>query len=87
MTSTATTREPLFELVSQRSEQAAVLIITSNLPFDELTETVGSERGTVPKWRRGRTRTSMQVSSPHTARRRSPCVATGSVCQMPSQDT
>ena len=33
----------LFELVSQRYERAAVLI-TSNLPFDEWTETFGSER-------------------------------------------
>ena len=35
--------ELLFELVSQRYERAAVLI-TSNLPFDEWTETFGSER-------------------------------------------
>ena len=34
--------ELLFELVSQRYERAAVL--TSNLPFDEWTETFGSER-------------------------------------------
>ena len=34
---------PLFELVSQRYERAAVLI-TSNLPFDEWTETFGTER-------------------------------------------
>ena len=34
--------ELLFELVSQRYERAAVLI--SNLPFDEWTETFGSER-------------------------------------------
>ena len=33
--------ELLFELVSQRYERAAVLI-TSNLPFDEWTETFGS---------------------------------------------
>ena len=33
----------LFELVSQRYERAAVLI-TSNLPFDEWTETFGTER-------------------------------------------
>ena len=35
--------ELLFELVSQRYERAATLI-TSNLPFDEWTETFGSER-------------------------------------------
>ena len=35
--------ELLFELVSQRYERAAVLL-TSNLPFDEWTETFGSER-------------------------------------------
>ena len=35
--------ELLFELVSQRYERGAVLI-TSNLPFDEWTETFGSER-------------------------------------------
>ena len=34
--------EPLFEAVSQRYERASVL--TSNLPFDEWTETFGSER-------------------------------------------
>ena len=34
--------ELLFELVSQRYERAAV-VITSNLPFDEWTETFGSE--------------------------------------------
>ena len=35
--------ELLFELVSQRYERGATLI-TSNLPFDEWTETFGSER-------------------------------------------
>ena len=35
--------ELLFELISQRYERAAILI-TSNLPFDEWTETFGSER-------------------------------------------
>ncbi len=35
--------ELLFELISQRYERAATLI-TSNLPFDEWTETLGSER-------------------------------------------
>ena len=35
--------ELLFELISQRYERAANLI-TSNLPFDEWTETLGSER-------------------------------------------
>ena len=35
--------ELLFELFSQRYERAAVLI-TSNLPFDEWTETFGTER-------------------------------------------
>ena len=35
--------ELLFELVSKRYERAAVLI-TSNLPFDEWTETFGTER-------------------------------------------
>ena len=35
--------ELLFELISQRYERGAVLI-TSNLPFDEWTETLGSER-------------------------------------------
>ena len=35
--------ELFFEVVSQRYERAAVLI-TSNLPFDEWTETFGSER-------------------------------------------
>lgn len=35
--------ELLFELVSQRYERGATLI-TSNLPFDECTETLGSER-------------------------------------------
>ncbi len=35
--------ELLFELVSQRYERGATLI-TSNLPFDEWTETLGSER-------------------------------------------
>ena len=35
--------EPLFELISQRYERGATLI-TSNLPFDEWTETFGSER-------------------------------------------
>ena len=35
--------ELLFELVSQRYARAAVLI-TSNLPFNEWTETLGSER-------------------------------------------
>ena len=38
-----TRAELLFEFVSQRYERAAVLII-SNLPFDEWTETFGSER-------------------------------------------
>jgi len=33
----------LFELISQRYERGATLI-TSNLPFDEWTETFGSER-------------------------------------------
>ena len=32
-----------FELISQRYERGATLI-TSNLPFDEWTETLGSER-------------------------------------------
>jgi hypothetical protein len=35
--------ELLFELISQRDERGATLI-TSNLPFDEWTETFGSER-------------------------------------------
>jgi DNA replication protein DnaC len=35
--------ELLFELISQRYERAATLI-TSNLPFDEWTQTLGSER-------------------------------------------
>ena len=35
--------ELLFELISQRYERGAKLI-TSNLPFDEWTETFGSER-------------------------------------------
>ena len=35
--------ELLFELVSQRYERGATLI-TSNLPFDEWTETFGTER-------------------------------------------
>ena len=35
--------ELLFELISQRYERSATLI-TSNLPFDEWTETFGSER-------------------------------------------
>jgi DNA replication protein DnaC len=35
--------ELLFELISQRYERGAILI-TSNLPFDEWTETLGSER-------------------------------------------
>ena len=35
--------ELLFELISQRYERAATLV-TSNLPFDEWTETFGSER-------------------------------------------
>ena len=35
--------ELLFELISQRYERGATLI-TSNLPFDERTETLGSER-------------------------------------------
>jgi DNA replication protein DnaC len=35
--------ELLFELVSQRYERGATMI-TSNLPFDEWTETFGSER-------------------------------------------
>lgn len=35
--------ELLFELISQRYERGATLI-TSNLPFDEWTETLGSER-------------------------------------------
>ncbi len=35
--------EPLFELISQRYERGATLI-TSNLPFDEWTETFGTER-------------------------------------------
>jgi len=35
--------ELLFEVFSQRYEQGSV-IITSNLPFDEWTETFGSER-------------------------------------------
>jgi len=35
--------ELLFELTSQRYERAATLI-TSNLPFEEWTETMGSER-------------------------------------------
>jgi len=35
--------ELLFELISQRYERSATLI-TSNLPFDEWTETLGSER-------------------------------------------
>ena len=35
--------ELLFEMISQRDERGATLI-TSNLPFDEWTETFGSER-------------------------------------------
>ena len=35
--------ELVFELISQRYERGATLI-TSNLPFDEWTETFGSER-------------------------------------------
>ena len=35
--------ELLFELISQRYERCAIMI-TSNLPFDEWTETFGSER-------------------------------------------
>ena len=35
--------ELLFETISQRYEQGAILI-TSNLPFDEWTEILGSER-------------------------------------------
>jgi DNA replication protein DnaC len=35
--------ELLFELISQRYERGATLV-TSNLPFDEWTETFGSER-------------------------------------------
>ncbi len=35
--------ELLFELISQRYERGATLI-TSNLPFEEWTETFGSER-------------------------------------------
>ncbi|MEO4045134.1 ATP-binding protein [Hoeflea sp. CAU 1731] len=35
--------ELLFELISQRYERGATLI-TSNLPFEEWTETLGSER-------------------------------------------
>lgn len=38
-----TSAELLFELISQRYERGATLI-TSNLPFDEWTETFGSER-------------------------------------------
>jgi DNA replication protein DnaC len=38
--------ELLFELISQRYERGSILI-TSNLPFDEWTETFGSERLTV----------------------------------------
>ena len=38
-----TAAELLFELISQRYERGATLI-TSNLPFDEWTETFGSER-------------------------------------------
>jgi len=43
--------ELLFELISQRYERGTTLI-TSNLPFDEWTETLGSERLTGA--RRGR---------------------------------
>jgi len=35
--------ELLFEIISQRYEQSS-LIITSNLPFDEWPEVLGSER-------------------------------------------
>ena len=35
--------EPLFELISQRYERGSTLI-TSNLPFEEWTETFGTER-------------------------------------------
>ena len=35
--------EPLFELISQRYERGSTMI-TSNLPFDEWTETFGTER-------------------------------------------
>ncbi len=38
--------ELLFEFISQRDERGATLI-ASNLPFDEWTETLGSERLTV----------------------------------------
>ena len=41
--SSKTGAELLFELISQRYERSATLI-TSNLPFDEWTETFGSER-------------------------------------------
>jgi len=37
------TRPPLFELVSQRNERSSILI-TSNLPIEEWTETLSSER-------------------------------------------
>lgn len=35
--------ELLFELISQRYERGSIMV-TSNLPFDEWTETFGSER-------------------------------------------
>ena len=38
-----TAAELLFELISQRYERSSTLI-TSNLPFEEWTETLGSER-------------------------------------------
>lgn len=38
-----TDAELLFEMISQRYERGATLI-TSNLPFDEWTETFGTER-------------------------------------------
>jgi hypothetical protein len=41
--------ELLFELISQHYERGATLI-TSNLPFDEWTKTLGSERLTGEEW-------------------------------------
>lgn len=44
-----TAAELLFELISQRYERGSTLF-TSNWPFDEWTETFGSERPPVPCW-------------------------------------
>jgi hypothetical protein len=59
--------ELLFELISQRYERGATLI-TSNLPFDEWTETFGSDKLVGPSGQRALAHASYSASARAKAR-------------------